>query len=240
MPHSVKFFDVLDSTNSYIKRNAAEMSDGDVIAARSQTGGRGRLGRQFFSPGGGLYFSLLLKRKIPIDSLNLLTPLAAVAVCDALESCGVKTGIKWVNDVYVGRKKVCGILVESPLTQSGEAAYSVVGAGINLTEPEGGFPPEISERAGAAFKKGFAPPPEELLKEILSAFDRRLGGLFEREFLFDYRARSVVIGREITVLPLNAEPYKAVAVKIDDDCRLIVDTPNGQKTLFTGEVSIKL
>ncbi len=236
---SIKFFDVLDSTNSYIKRNAASMQDGDVVAAKRQTGGRGRLGRSFFSPDGGLYFSLILRRNI--QNSSLLTPLAAVAVSDALIALGAENvGIKWVNDVYVNLRKVCGILVETAFSPAGELERAIVGVGINITEPDGGFPEEISNRAGAAFKNENAPSPERLLRRFLADFNSRLDKIGDREFLDDYRKRSVLFGKTVEVLPPSGERYFAVCEDIDKDCRLVVNGPRGREALYMGEVSIKL
>lgn len=235
---SVELFDVLDSTNNYLKLRALSGSDMLAAVALRQTAGKGSRGRSFYSAGNGLYLSALIKN-IPLALSHLITPAAAVAVADSLEACGSEyAGIKWVNDIYIRGKKVCGILTESKA--SGDVLdWAVLGIGINLTEPEGGFPVDIKSRAGAAF---VSPPPgisEALAGEILKRLETLPSALESRSFLEEYRARSVIIGREITVFD-GKEEYPARALSIDDDCRLTADTPNGPRSLFTGEVSVRI
>ncbi len=238
---SVTEYDTLDSTNNLLKKLAAEGApDGSAVIAHAQTGGKGRLGRSFFSPEGcGLYMSVLLRRDIPVGLVKLLTPLAAVAVAEALEECGSKKiGIKWVNDLYADGKKVCGILTETQLSpQSGAPLWAVVGIGVNLFPPHCGYPDDIKDRAGAAFEAASDGLRNRVARGILLSLGRKLGGLESRDFLGEYRARSILGGREVTVLP---EGYSARVKGIDDDCRLIVETPAGERRLESGEVSLKL
>ena len=112
---SLEVYDCVDSTNTLLKKQADEGAPhGRVIIAREQTGGRGRMGRSFHSPRGtGLYISILLRPEMPPESVLLVTPMTAVAVCQALDSAQCPTPrIKWVNDIYVGGKKLAGILTE--------------------------------------------------------------------------------------------------------------------------------
>ena len=103
----------VDSTNLYLRRLAETAADGTAVIAASQTAGRGRSGRGFLSPEGGLYLSVLLRPDVEPERLPTLTPVAAVAVCRAVGAvCGLSCGIKWPNDVLLGGKKICGILVE--------------------------------------------------------------------------------------------------------------------------------
>ena len=238
---SVTEYDSLDSTNNLLKKLAAEGShDGTAAIALTQTGGKGRLGRSFFSPEGcGLYMSVLLRRGIPVELAKLLTPLAAVAVAEALERCGSKKiGIKWVNDLYADGKKVCGILTESQISSDGSALnWAVVGIGVNLVEPPCGYPDGIKDRAGAAFDSASESLRERAAREILLSLGSRLKSLGSRKFIEDYRARSILTGREVTVLP---EGIPARVKGIDSDCRLIVNTPSGERLLESGEVSLKL
>ncbi|MBR6501944.1 MAG: biotin--[Clostridia bacterium] len=147
-------FKKIDSTNIYAKTLASEgYKDGTVVVAREQTAGKGRLGRTFFSKRGGLYFSVILR---PYKSLNdtvFITTAAAVAAARAIEKVsGKKCEIKWVNDIYINNKKVCGILTEGAITPDGSLDYAILGVGINLFAPKGGFPSNLP-LAGSVFDK---------------------------------------------------------------------------------------
>ncbi len=230
-----------DSTNNVLKRLAAATDRTDyLLIARRQTAGRGRLGRSFFSPDSGVYMSLLLRPDSPPEQALFYTTSAAVAVCRAIErTTHLKAQIKWVNDVYVGRKKVCGILCESAIANE-LTAWTVVGIGVNLAHPEGGFPPEIADRAGALYD-GKAPDGfEERFTAELAAELYRLYSDGSFTDVTEYRSRSMLIGSEITAVTAGGErPCKAVG--IDDSAALIVEYPDGSRGLLSsGEVSIKL
>ena len=128
-------------------------ANGTTVTAREQTGGKGTNGRSFFSPGKtGIYMSVIL-RNVKQDRLLDVTPMAAVAVSRTLDKIfGVKTRIKWVNDVYLDGKKVCGILTKAQ-SKNGKTDFIVVGIGINLFAPEGGFPDDIKNTAGFVSRK---------------------------------------------------------------------------------------
>ena len=243
--YTVREFDTLDSTNNYLKRVADTAPDGTVATALTQTGGKGSRGRSFYSEGGGLYFSVLLKRSIPVSQAHLLTPAAAVAVAEGLEKIGAKNaGIKWVNDIYIGGRKVCGILTETQISPDGQTlAHAIIGIGVNLYEPPNGFPDDIKNKAGAVFKSASPDLRERCLGSILEALSEHLAALHERKFLSAYRERSVLLGKEVEISSGDIErdmPERGTAVEIDDDCRLIVRTPNGMRTLNSGEVSVKI
>ena len=142
------YFDTIDSTNNELKRRAVSGSvDGTVILADQQTGGRGRRGRSFVSPAGkGLYLSAALRPQCPLSEISTLTAWTAVALCDAVEAvCGVRPGIKWPNDLVLNRKKLCGILTELEWeAESGEFSCVIIGAGINVSQDEADFGPEVA------------------------------------------------------------------------------------------------
>ena len=135
---SITVLKEVDSTNTYLK-NAAEKGekDGSVIIAETQTAGRGRIGRNFYSDKGGLYMSILIRPDMPTERSLFITTGTAVAVSKAIEkTSGKSVGIKWVNDIFIGGKKVCGILTEGTSNfETGQLQYAVVGIGINVTEP---------------------------------------------------------------------------------------------------------
>lgn len=232
----------LDSTNNYLKKAAAEGGpDGLVAIALSQTGGKGRLGRSFFSPESGLYMSMLLRRELPVSLAHLLTPMTAVAVAEALEETGsARAGIKWVNDIYIGGRKVCGILTETQISKSGQTLdYAVIGIGVNIKAPDDGFPEDIKNRAGAAFVNPTPDTRDRLAANILKCISEHLAGLEARTFIPAYRERSILIGHEIVIVE-SQSVTPARVLGIDDDCRLIVETSEGIREIFTGEVSIKI
>ena len=229
-PFTVREYDRLGSTNDLLKSEAAELDDSSVAIAIEQTAGKGRLGRSFFSPGSGLYMSVLLKRNLTPEALNLLTPMTAVAVADALEELGAgPVGIKWVNDLYIGGKKVCGILTETGMSGA-KPLFAVIGIGVNISEPKGGFPEEIKSKAGAAFNDPPKNIREALAEKILKRLDIRLKSFETRDFLPEYRQHSILIGRMAT-----AAGRRGTVIGIDDDCRLVLKDKRGEFCISSGE-----
>ena len=142
------------STNEALKREARTAGEWTVVIADSQTGGKGRMTRKFFSPKNcGIYMSVLLKPTLSVEKSVLITAAAAVAVSEAIEKLGHReTKIKWVNDVFICNKKVCGILTEGGInTETMGLDWAVLGIGINAYTPDGGFDDEIADIAGAVF-----------------------------------------------------------------------------------------
>lgn len=239
-------YDTVGSTNTMLKEMAVQGApEGTVVAAASQTAGRGRMGRQFWSPQGtGLYMSILFRPQAPAETVRRLTPSAAVAVCRALASFGTVPSIKWVNDVYVGGKKVCGILTEGGF--SGNGYWAVVGIGINVCTPEEEFPDEIRERAGSAFPV----KRENLREQIAAAVLNELLALYPctdfAETAEAYRKYSFVPGKRIRVAENPTDPElrrerPALALDVDEECRLLVRYDDGtEAALDSGEISIGL
>lgn len=229
------------STNDDIKAAARDGAmEGLVILAERQTAGRGRMRRAFFSPDAtGLYMSVLLRPSIPAADAVLITAAAAVAVAEAIESLsGRGARIKWVNDVFLDGKKVCGILTEGSVAADGLLEYAALGIGVNVAPPPDGFPEPLQHIAGAVF--GPDAPPDaraRLAAEILARFFR-YRTLNRDAFLNGYRERSLVVGRDVLVT-LGGEIFPARAVSIDDDCRLVVESERGAMALCAGEVSVR-
>ncbi len=235
----------VDSTNTAVKALATQGApEGTVIAAEEQTGGRGRLGRRFYSPAGtGVYFSVLLRPYVKALDATLITTAAAVAVASSIETVtGTDAKIKWVNDVFCHGKKVCGILTEGAFDmESGGLEYAVLGIGINIKRPAGGYPPEISHVAGAVYESGEpeAETRSRLIAAVLTKFWVYYNNLTDKAFLPEYRSRSFVIGKDVDVIMGDAL-RKARAVDIDDECRLVVRYEDGViEALSSGEVSIR-
>lgn len=232
------------STNILMKEKAASGApEGTVLAATEQTAGRGRFTRRFFSPSdSGVYFSVLLRPKLSAENAALITTAAAVAVAEAAEElCGRKTGIKWVNDVLIEGRKICGILTEASLNlESGELDYAILGIGLNVYEPVGGFPQEIANIAGSIFKERGTGLRSKITAAVLERFFKYYDSLGERLFLKSYRERCIVIGKQITVLS-GSGSRPALALGVDDNCRLIVKYPDGSEDcLSSGEISVRL
>ena len=232
----------VDSTNLVLKRQAAELSPWHVAVSGSQTAGRGRLGRSFYSPPDtGLYMSLFLRPDMPAAEASKITSAAAVAVCEAIEECiGVSASIKWVNDIFVGGKKVCGILTEAAMDmESGSLDYAILGVGINVYEPQGGFPEELKDIAGCVAHHRQRDLRGRIAASILRRFYALYSGLAEGSFVEEYRRRSFLIGQDIYVLR-GSEKSPATAVDVDRECRLIVKYPDGRtEALSSGEVSVR-
>lgn len=244
---TVKFLETVDSTNNYLKNKAGDGSlpDGYTVVADHQTGGRGRRGRSFSSPPGcGVYLSMLIRPDSAPGDTAGITAWVAVAVCDAIEkTCGIRPGIKWINDIIMGRRKVAGILTELSVEgESGHIQYIVIGIGINTNQRESDFPPELSEIAGSvAMAAGKSIDRGRLAGELINSLDRmRRGWPHEKErYLAAYRRDCVTIGKEV-LLVRNGEQKKAFAKDIDDDFSLIAELPDGSlETVFTGEVSVR-
>ena len=240
----VSVYDMVDSTNNLLKEIAKDNGvEGTVIIADSQTGGRGRYDRKFFSPKGtGIYMSILLKPRLKAADSVLNTAAASVAVSEAvLKHCGKKTGIKWINDLFLNGRKVCGILTEGSLnTETGGFNWVVLGIGINVYEPDNKFDKEIKDIAGAIQKEKQTNLRNKLCAEIINRFFYYYENLESRDFLETYRENSIVLGKEITVIK-NENNLKATALDIDNDCRLLVKYENGtEEYLSSGEISIKI
>lgn len=235
---------VAGSTNVLLKERAgAGAKDGYVLLANSQTAGRGRLGRSFYSPGDtGVYMSLLLRpRGYSPDQAVRLTTMAAVAACEAIEEvAGKPAQIKWVNDVYMDRKKVSGILTEAAFSlEDNGLDYIVVGIGINAYPPKEGFPPELTQIATTVFRERQNDGKNRLASAFLNHFMGYYAAGNNMDYAEEYRARSLVIGKEIRVIS-PAGQREALALDVDEECRLVVRYEDGSReTLSSGEISIR-
>ncbi|NLZ82855.1 MAG: biotin--[acetyl-CoA-carboxylase] ligase [Clostridiales bacterium] len=231
------------STNTLAKEMAAKgAKEGTVIIAREQTSGRGRMGRTFFSPNStGIYFSIVLRPTLSMEDSLKITTATAVAVAKAIETIAeVPAKIKWVNDIFVNGKKVCGILTEASLNfESGGLEYAVVGIGLNVATEA--FPEDLMNVAGSIYneKPSDRPVTSILLAEILNNMGEMMDSLTDNKYLKEYKSRSFLIGKEILVLR-NNEAIPAKALDIDDKARLVVEYHDKTKEpLTSGEVSIR-
>ncbi|MDE6303061.1 MAG: biotin--[acetyl-CoA-carboxylase] ligase [Clostridia bacterium] len=237
----IRIYKEVDSTNNVGKSLAADgAKEGTVVFALTQTGGKGRLGRKFYSPSeAGVYFSVIVRPSAAV--VPYLTVLAAVAVAEGIENAGGKaTQIKWVNDVFADGKKCCGILTEAVADlESGGVEYAVVGIGINVTEPKGGFAPEIRDVATSVCD-GIDDARNKVAAEVLNSFFKYYKKFDKDEVTAIYKRKSFLIGKEITVVKSDSE-RTAIARDIDGDCHLTVEYKDGtRETLSSGEVSLKI
>ena len=233
------------STNAYVREKVdCGEFEGYTVISNEQTAGRGRFGRSFHSPfGTGLYMSTLLRPKnyLSHQAVNITT-IAAVAMCEAIEAVSYeKTQIKWVNDIYIRGKKVCGILTEASLSmESGMLEYAVLGIGVNIYRPKNGFPQEIKNIAGCIFETPQNDVKNCLAAEFLNKFMAYYATLEKTDYVEKYRSRSLVIGKRITVISIN-QSKSAMVIGIDDNCRLLVKYDDGEEeSLSSGEISINL
>lgn len=266
-------FKKIDSTNAEaLRRIEGESKNGQdflraldqtVLAADEQSSGRGRLKRAFYSPAKtGVYFTAIYAPQKEIQEPALLTASAAVAVCRSLkELFGVEAKIKWVNDIYLEGKKVCGILAEGHIDPNGKIDAAAIGIGINIYPND--FPAEIAGRAGSVLPDNSSQAQNsgastdckasnraadirlELAQDISQKLFDILGDDSKiRAALDEYAALSFIVGKEITVIPVIGDEksaYSATVLGIDKKARLLVRLNDGsERALSSGEISIKI
>lgn len=232
-PVKVFVFDTVTSTNDVAKKLCKENEECILVVADGQTNGRGRQGKSFFSPSGsGLYFSMVFSTDSPAFEFTGVTCAVAVACARAIEKlCSLNVKIKWVNDIYIENKKVCGILVQS-VSENGIVKKLIVGVGINISTVD--FPDEIKDIAVSLGKK--------IDRNILAAeIANNISELIfddPEKYIGEYKEKSNVIGKDITYFKDNI-PHTAQAVDIDTKGGLVV-LENGNKiTLTSGEITVR-
>lgn len=237
------FFKQLPSTNLKVRELAAAgYPSGTVVVADSQTAGKGRMGRSFYSPAGtGVYFSLLLRPELSSEDTMLITSMCAVAAAKAIEALSrVRVQIKWVNDLLIGGKKVCGILTEAALNLEDRSLGSVIiGIGINCGKQK--FPDELANIATSIDNESGGVVDRSLLvAEVLKRIETGFATLPQRTFLSDCRERSALLGKQITVCR-GERLTPATALAIDNDGALLVRYDDGkEEALSSGEVRVRL
>lgn len=234
--------DSTESTNTLAKELVLTGEKGELlIVADSQTLGRGRSGKSFFSPSGrGLYMTQVLRPEFASADFTLITAAVSVAVSRAIEKvAGVTPSIKWVNDIFLGGKKLGGILCESVFSGGGKLDAVIIGIGINLTG--GDFPPELESIAtslgGKADRNTLC---AEIAKKLFSLSDSLYSKTPNKDFLNYYRSQSCVLGNDITYTR-NGQSFSAVALSILDGGELKVRNSDGSiQILSGGEISLRL
>lgn len=240
---NIEYHSTLSSTNSYLKEKAICENEGLVVIADNQTAGRGRFNRKFHSPeNNGIYMSILLKPDFAGFDATLITTAAAVAVANACDSLTIKNSqIKWVNDVLIDGKKVCGILTEGSINPKNQNFdYIILGIGINAFTPENGFEDEIKEIAGSVFNDFDLSLKAKLTATVLNNFFSFYNNLLQKEFLADYRNKNFVIGKTVNVIK-NDTKKKGTVISMDDNFKLLVEYEDKTREyLSSGEISIKI
>ena len=237
----IDVFKTIDSTNNFAK-SLAQLGavHGTTVVSEVQTQGKGRMGRDFYSPMGmGVYMSVILRPKLSVEHSLLITSCAAVAVAEAIEKvAGIECKIKWVNDIYAGGKKLCGILTEASVdVEQGGLEYAIVGMGINVQNVT--FPKNLTDVATSVkMESGKSVSRRQLAAEILNCIEERLETIRDKSFLEEYRRRSNVIGTRIEVTH-NEISEEMDCIGIDEIGRLLVRLDSGEeKALTSGTVRI--
>lgn len=234
----------VDSTNTYAKLLASQNHpEGTVVIADHQTNGRGRLGRSFFSPKDtGIYMSVILKPDVSCDKVLYITTAAAVSVATAIEKVtGCEAKIKWVNDVYMQNKKVCGILTEGHISHNENTIdYAILGIGINISEPDGGFPEDIKNIATTITDNKNSLIKEKLIYEILNIFFGYYENIESKPHLDEYKNRSILDGKNVNIIKCDKITDNGVCLGIDDDFSLMIKTSSDILHISSGEVSVRI
>lgn len=233
--------DVISSTNDRAKALASEGKRNICVIADRQTGGRGRMGRSFFSPSEcGLYLSVAFAPEVRGEDSALLTTYAAVAVWECIrELTGVTADIKWVNDLYLHGKKVCGILAEGKIDYTtGMFDYAVLGIGINVKKTP--FPDELAAIASdLETETGVQIDREDLTARLLQKLAGMEGAFRTRTFMETYRKNCFVLGKRIEVIR-GSERFEAHALDVTDRGELLIRIGDGTQVLQSGEVSVRV
>ena len=229
-----------DSTNTQAKKLALDKAvNGTILLAEEQTAGRGRSGKSFFSPlGAGLYMSIILKPDKNISDPQMITVAAAVAVCKAVEKLTEKKPqIKWVNDIYLDGKKICGILTEAVTDfESGGIESIVVGIGVDCAITEEMLPEELHGIVGSLEAPELSR--NQLAAEIAAGVFESFGKAGITETIDEYRKRSIMFGREIS-FEREGKRIQADVTGINDIGNLLVRLKTGENlVLNSGEVSL--
>lgn len=244
-PYRFEFHSCIDSTNMRAQTLANEGApEWTVVIANSQTAGRGRRGRSFYSPKQhGLYLSIIVRPTLLAKEVTLLTIAAAVAVAEACEQIsGQQCAIKWVNDIYLRNRKISGILTEGALSfEDQHMQWAVVGIGVNLTVSQD-TPEELRNIIGGLYETQPADPflRSRLTAEILKRFYQYAKKLSDRTYLSAYRQRLFILNQKVRLISMKEE-RTVTAKDIDKDGHLIIENENGEcEIISSGEVSLRI
>ena len=236
----------VSSTNDLLQAMAEEgAAEGTVLVAGEQTRGKGRLGRSFTSAAGkGIYLSALLRPELSPEALLPLTGFVAEAMVRAVaRAAGAEARIKWVNDLILNGRKLCGILTESAFSSAGRLKYVVVGIGLNVNYETEDFPPELRDLAGSLkTETGESYPLPNLAAAMIEELDRLYDALLRGDaapYLAAYRQRCLTLRRDVRLIQ-NGLSTPAYALDVDEALGLLVRYPDGtEATVRSGEASVR-
>ena len=244
----IHHFTTVDSTNTLAVQMAAQGAcHGTVIHADRQSGGRGRGGREFLSPVGGLYFSLIIKPELQIHDLPLITLAAGVGLCTGIkQETGVAVQLKWPNDLYSNDRKLGGVLTESgPIKSGAVPEFLVIGAGVNVNTDPDQFPSSLRRKVISLYHHAAGSPDdvETLLETLVSAMldaVQRLAANREG-LLADWRALDYLQGRMLEYAGHDGV-VPATGVGLAGDGRYVIRDHNGvEHSIIAGDLNpIKL
>lgn len=243
----IHFFDEIGSTNSYAKTLIGKgAGQGCVVVSRRQSAGRGRLGRTFLSPAGGIYLSVVLQPDVPALSALPVTCAVAVAAAQAIEKvCGIEVSIKWVNDLFYRERKIAGILTEGVVdVENMRLTALVCGIGLNFSTRISEFPAELQPVAGSLYDGPTSVPDGSDQSLLVATLVRYLykysDSLPDTSFLDYYRRHHLLTGRRVKILSSGNELDRGVVEGVDDRAQLLLRRPDGTLVrISTGEVSVR-
>ena len=240
----IYYFEEIDSTQNFAQQIASDKKEnGTIIIAEKQTTGRGRLNRKWTSPKGGIWFSLIIHPKFDVSSSTLIPILSAVALSKSIKTVlGIKTEVKWPNDITMNGKKVAGMLVDASF-QANNIDYLILGIGINFDIDAKKLEKRLSETpnfygVNSLRKNDDKTPPKVLLKEFLLQFEKNLLQLDNGEkskIVKEWTKRAVGIGKKITINTSNGK-ISGISQGIDNDGALKIKIKRQTKRIFVGDV----
>lgn len=240
----IRNYESLGSTNEKAKEVAASSKEGTIIIAREQSGGKGRFGRPWISSKDkGLWMSIILKPSISLNKLPKFGLLVSAVVYKSLEDIGIKTGIKWPNDIILEDKKICGILIEIDASMD-KLNHIILGIGLNINQDLQDFPEEIQSKAGSL--KMFTNRQvniDIILDRILNNFNKFYRPFVEKddieEALRINKDNSLLLGKEVYIINSKGEKRKGLALDINKQGELVVEFSEGIEKVLAGEVSVR-
>ena len=240
----IYYFEEIDSTQNFAQQIASDKKEnGTIIIAEKQTTGRGRLNRKWTSPKGGMWFSLIIHPKFDVSSSTLIPILSAVALSKSIKTVlGIKTEVKWPNDITMNGKKVAGMLVDASF-QANNIDYLILGIGINFDTDAEKLEKRLSKTpnfygVNSLRKKDDKTPPKVLLKEFLLQFEKNLSQLDNGEkskIVKEWTRRAIGIGKKLTINTSNGK-ISGISQGIDNDGALKIKTKRETKRIFVGDV----
>lgn len=243
MGKNICVFHEIDSTSTYCKNNSYELVEGSLIICEIQTSGRGRFSKVWDHPNGNIAMSIILKPKIDISKISKITQVCASAIYEALKEVGIKTKIKWPNDLVIENKKICGILTELKIEKENDISV-VVGIGLNANSDMLDFSDDINQTITSIYME----TEKKINRNVLIAIILNKFEIFYNEFINDNfnisldicRKNSNLIGRYVYLIN-DGDNLRAKAIDIGLEGELILMNEDGKEfSIKSGEVSVRI